>query len=147
MGLLHRISRFWSDFLHDTYYGLRLLIRLLGFALVIVLVLAFGIGATATIFSFVNSLVLRSLAIEDVTSVVQIVERIPGEVGRQRVAYPNFLDWKEQSGVFEQIAAFRFDSLVFAAGREFELTLVLKSSASIFLLLCSRLVFGRAFTA
>src|SRR5215468_11347297 len=118
MGLLHRISGFWSDFLHDTYYGLHLLIRVPGFALVTVLVLAFGIGATATIFSFVNSLVLQPLAIDDVGSVVQIAERIPGEVQRQRVAYPNFLDWQEQSDVFSQIAAFRFDSLAFAAGRE-----------------------------
>jgi len=147
MGLLQRISRVGSDFLRDTYYGLRLLIRVPGFALVTVLVLGFGIGATATIFSFVNSLVLRPLAIEDVASVVQIAERIPGEVERQRVAYPNFLDWKEQSGVFDQIAAFRFDSLAFAAGREPEPTLVLKASASIFPLLRSRLASGRAFTA
>jgi putative ABC transport system permease protein len=147
MGLLHRIFRFGSDFLQDTYYGLRLLIRVPGFAVVTVLVLAFGIGATSTIFSFVNSLVLRPLAIEDVASVVQIAERIPGEVERQRVAYPNFLDWKEQSGVFDQIAAFRFDSLAFAAGREPEPTLVLKASASIFPLLRSRLAVGRAFTA
>jgi putative ABC transport system permease protein len=111
------------------------------------LVLGFGIGATATIFSFVNSLVLRPLAIEDVASVVQIAERIPGEVERQRVAYPNFLDWKEQSGVFDQIAAFRFDSLAFAAGQEPEPTLVLKASASIFSLLRSRLASGRAFNA
>src|SRR5215471_5867223 len=147
MGLLHRILRFGSDFIQDTFYGLRLLIRVPGFALVTVVVLAFGIGATATIFSFVNSLVLRPLAIEDVASVVQIAERIPGEVQRQRVAYPNFLDWKEQSGVFDQIAAFRFDSLAFAAGREPQPTLVLEASASIFPLLRSRLVFGRAFTA
>ena len=87
MGLLDRILRFGSDFIQDTFYGLRLLIRVPGFALVTVVVLAFGIGATATIFSFVNSLVLRPLAIEDVASVVQIAERIPGEVQRQRVAF------------------------------------------------------------
>jgi putative ABC transport system permease protein len=145
--LLHRISRFASDFRQDTYYGLRLLVRAPGFAFLTVLVLAFGIGATGTIFSFVNSLVLRPLAIEDVGSIVQIAEQIPGEMGRQRVAYPNFLDWQEQSGAFAQIAAFRFDSLGFAADHEPEPTLVLKASATIFPLLRSRLALGRTFTA
>lgn len=117
-----------------------------GFAVLTVLLLACGIGATATIFSFLNRVVLRPLAIDDVGSIVQISERIPGEVERQRVAYPNFLDWQEQNDVFDQIAAFRFDSLAFASGQEPEPTLVLKASATIFPLLRSRWALGRAFT-
>jgi putative ABC transport system permease protein len=147
MPLLPRISRFASDLRQDTYYGWRLLVRAPGFALLTILVLAFGIGATGTIFSFVNSLVLRPLAIEDVRSMVQIAEHIPGEMQRQRVSYPNFLDWQEQSDVFAQIAAFRFDSLAFAAGHEPEPTLILKTSATIFPLLHARLALGRNFTA
>jgi hypothetical protein len=146
MELLNRASQFGGDFRRDTYQGLRQLLRAPGFAVLTVLLLACGIGATATIFSFVNSLVLRPLAIEDVRSIVQISERIPGEVERQRVAYPNFLDWQEQSDVFDDIAAFRFDSLAFAAGQEPEPTLVLKASATIFPLLRSRLALGRIFT-
>src|SRR5262249_185150 len=55
-------------------------------------------------------------------------------------------DWQEQSDVFTQIAAFRFDSLAFAARQEPEPTLVLRASATIFPLLQARLAMGRIFT-
>ena len=143
MNLLKALLQFFDDLRHDGYHGLRLLMRSPGFAFIVVVVLGFGIGATGTIFSFVSSLVIRPLALEEVRSVVQVAERFPGEMERQRVAYTNFVDWKDQNNVFEQIAAFRFDSLAFAVGKEPQRILVMKATAAIFPLLRSHVAFGR----
>ena len=140
------MKRIFDELFHDTRYGLRLIIRSPGFALVGVLVLGVGIGATATIFSFVSSLVVRPLAIEGVRDVVQIFERFPGTTERQRVAFANFLDWKDQNDVFQEIAVFRFDILTVAGVKEPERILGMKASAAILPLLHTRMAIGRPFT-
>src|SRR2546425_879950 len=140
------MKRIFDELFHDTRYGLRLIIRSPGFALVGVLVLGVGIGATATIFSFVSSLVVRPLAIEGVRDVVQIFERFPGTAERQRVAFANFLDWKDQNDVFQEIAVFRFDILTVSGVKEPERILGMKASAAILPLLHTRMAIGRPFT-
>ena len=52
-------------FLHDLRIGLRAFARTPGFTAAAVLTLAIGIGATTTIFSFVNAIVLQPLPFPD----------------------------------------------------------------------------------
>jgi predicted permease len=54
-----------EEFLHDLRFGARLLARGRGFAVVAVVSLALGIGASSSIFSLINVLVLRPLPIAD----------------------------------------------------------------------------------
>ncbi len=75
-----------------------------GFAAVMVLVLALGIGANTAIFTLVNSLVLRPLPFPEPEELVLLNETSPRMDGMS-VAYPNFLDWREQNEVFDAIAA------------------------------------------
>jgi putative ABC transport system permease protein len=132
---------------NDLRHGLRLVVRNPGFAIVVVLILGFGIGASSTIFSFVSALVLRPLAIEGVGTIAQIFERLPDSTNRQRVSFPNVVDWQTRSDAFEQIAALRFENPAFAAGDQPERILVLRASATIFPLLRLQMTIGRAFTA
>src|SRR5437870_3094282 len=144
--MLRDYMKFFDELRLDVRYAARLLLRTPAFAVVVISILGLGIGASATIFSFVSSLVLRPLRIHDVRSVAQLFEQLPGTAERQRVSFPNFIDWQTQNDIFEHIAAFRFENPAFAAVGEPERILSMRASADIFPLLHARMAIGRAFT-
>src|SRR5262249_50951600 len=84
-----------------------------GFTVVAVLTIALGIGATTAIFSVVNGVLLRPLPFPDAGRIVRVNEIVP-QYGLFSVAPANFLDWRRQNGVFEQIAAFSAASATLA---------------------------------
>ena len=59
-----------EDLWRDLRYAVRTLSRTPGFTCVVVLVMALGIGANTSIFSFLDSLLLRSLPVSDPSSLV-----------------------------------------------------------------------------
>jgi macrolide transport system ATP-binding/permease protein len=63
-------SRLLGELAADVRYGLRQLRRSRGFALVAVVTLALGIGANTAIYSFMESILLRSLPVADPESLV-----------------------------------------------------------------------------
>ena len=73
-------SRPIEDLLQDLRFGARLLVRGRGFAIVAIISLALGIGASSSIFSVINAIVLRPLPVENPHElhIAQIVE--PHEV-------------------------------------------------------------------
>jgi hypothetical protein len=86
--------------LEDSHYALRQLRKNLGFTVVAILTLALGIGANTAIFSVVNAVLLRPLPYKDDSRLVVILQK-----GRNPVAPANFLDWRDQNHVFEQMGA------------------------------------------
>src|SRR5262249_59846174 len=89
-------------------FGARMLAKNLGFTLIAVMTLALGIGANTAIFSVVNAVLLRPLPFQDADRLMMLgtVDTRKGD-GLGSVSYPNFADWRAQSGRFERLAAFR----------------------------------------
>ena len=64
------ITRFWSELGQDVRYGCRSMTANKAFTALVVLSLALGIGANTAIFSFMESILLRSLPVADPESLV-----------------------------------------------------------------------------
>jgi putative ABC transport system permease protein len=89
--------------LHDLRFALRQLRKSPGFALTAVLTLALGIGVNTAVFSIMDAVVLRPLAVPDLSRVVTVAEeQNPGNY--QWVALANYEDWQRQSRSFENLA-------------------------------------------
>ena len=93
---------FLDELLQDLRYGQRVLRKSPGFAVVAVLTLALGIGATTAIFSVVNAVLLRPLAIQDSSRVVLLQEQWRGS--GVDVSVGNFNDIKTQSSSYTEIS-------------------------------------------
>ena len=90
--------------LHDMRYGVRMLLKKPGFTLVAVATLALGIGANTAIFSVVNAVLLKSLPYPEPERLVALSETSK-EVPVMSVSYPNYLDWRAQQTIFDNLAA------------------------------------------
>src|ERR1700758_2392979 len=97
----------WLESLwQDTRYGVRLLMRSPGFSAVVIATLAIGIGANTAIFSVVDGVLLRPLPYANPDRLVRIWESKPSRGYSRNVVNPfNFLDWRDRSQSFTQMAA------------------------------------------
>jgi hypothetical protein len=98
-----RGTRLLEDLSRDVKYAFRSLLRTPVFTATVVLVLGIGIGATTSIYSAVQSVVLRPLPFVEPENVYVLWESHP-ETGIEReLASPaNYLDWKEQVSSFAE---------------------------------------------
>lgn len=128
-------------------YGVRMLAKKPGFTFVAIITLALGIGATSTIFSFANGILLRPLPYNDADQLVLIDEiSVKRGVDSMGVSFPNFLDWRQQNQVFSGIAAFQGSDLTLTGGGEPEQLYGTKISYNTFEILGVSPVLGRTFT-
>ncbi|MGB7923549.1 MAG: ABC transporter permease [Pyrinomonadaceae bacterium] len=134
--------------LQDLRYGVRALLLKPGFAAVAILTVALGIGATSTIFSFVNGILLRPLPYQNPERLVLLDETaVKRGVDSMGVSFPNFVDWREQNHVFEDIGAHVEDSLTLAGDGEPEQLAGANVSQGTFEVLGVAPVLGRTFVA
>ncbi len=112
----------------DVRYGFRGLVARPGFTVIAILTLALGIGSAAAIFSVIQNVLLDPAPYSDVERIAYVQIRDasrsqPG--GRTAFQVPEFLDYQEQSQVFEDVIGGGFEdallttkdgTLQFAAG-------------------------------
>lgn len=97
----------WFDRLaNDLRYGCRALKNNPGFAAVAILTAALGIGANTSIFSVVNAVLLRPLPYKDAARLV-----VPTNLSKDTffgwgVGDFQYAGWRDQSGIFDGIAAY-----------------------------------------
>jgi predicted permease len=90
----------------EVRYGIRMLLKAPGFTAVAIIALALGIGANTAIFSVINAVMIRPLPYRDASRLMAVWEDNRARGNHQNVISPaNFMDWKEQNDVFEDMAA------------------------------------------
>ena len=93
------------SFFQDLRFAARTLARRPSLTVTAALTLALGIGINTSMFSLLEALVLRPLPYPQPEQLVLVWQTMPGN-DRRWVAPANFLDWREQSGSFSEVAAF-----------------------------------------
>jgi len=135
-------------FLRDLRHSLRTLCKARSFSIVALLVLALGIGANTAIFSVVNSVVLRPLPYPHAGRLALIWETdLKDGIQREGPSGPNFLDWKEQSRSFDDMALLEVGTGTVTGEGEPEQVVGLRVTTNFLSLLGARTVLGRGFTA
>src|SRR5208337_529687 len=102
-----------STLIQDLKFGSRMLGKNRGFTAIAVLTLALGIGATTSMFSVVNAILLRPLPYPDPEQLVGLGQsRIQKGMGyvQTGVSVPNIVDIAARNHVFQQVSFFRWHS-------------------------------------
>ncbi len=135
-----------NTLLQDLRYGLRTLLKNPGFTFVAVITLALGIGVNTAIFSVVNGVLLRPLPFNQPERIVTLWENNTKDgIERDDVSPANFLDWRERSRSFEEMAFANPWSLDYTGGAEPETWRATRVSQGFFGVLGAQAMVGRAF--
>jgi predicted permease len=139
----------WTTFesiLRDGRYAFRQLRRAPGFSFVAIATLALGIGANSAIFSVVDAVLLKPLPYPEAERLVTIHEALP-QASYLNVSWPDFMDWRAQNRVFEDIAVFQPNSIKVRENGEPVMAPAAFVSASLFTVLRTKPALGRLLSA
>ena len=141
------LDHFWRDL----KYTARTLARAPGFTLVAVMVMALCLGATTSLFTIVQAVLLKPLPFQDPSKLIMIYEHFPdsnAEFDYNKVSAADYYDWRGQTHGFEDMAAWRH-WMFNLTGERTELPEVVQAAAgtwNLFSVLGVRPALGRTFT-
>jgi predicted permease len=136
--------------IHDLRFGLRLLRRSPGFTIVAVFCLTVGIGATSAVFSWIEGILLRPFPAvahqERMLAIAGTDRGIAGPAGNSTdVSWPDFLDLKKNSTLFDSFVVDRIMGVTLAIGDRAERATASVVSANYFDALGVHPILGRGF--
>ncbi len=131
----------------DVGYAVRILRKRLGVTSVAVIVMALGISLTASMYAIIKGVLFSAPDFEAVEDIVYVQTTIPLSQFNQPVPIHDYLDWREQQTVFEEMAAY-FNTSVNLSGDDVraETYSGVRMTASTFDLLGRQPLLGRPFT-
>ena len=130
----------------DLRFAVRMLLKDKWFTLVAVLALGLGIGLNATVFTFVNAVLIRGLPFHDPQEILHMNGRNTATGNGSGISYLDAEEFRAQSKVFASLAAYRNNSFtVTENGRPPERVRGCAMSASSFTLLGQEPLLGRTF--
>jgi predicted permease len=136
-----------TDLWQDLRYGARMLWNSRGFTAVAVLSLALGIGATTTVFSVANAVLLRPLPVKDPDTLVSVNKPDPNGSGMHTISYPDYLEYRSRNEVFTDLLAWSEAPLSFNLGDQAEQAYGMVVSGNYFSTLGVQPALGRFFSA
>jgi putative ABC transport system permease protein len=131
----------------DARYALRMLFRAPAFSAIAILTFAVGIGVNTAVFNVVNGVLLRPLpyAEADRITLLWMDNRRQG-IKEDITSYPNYVDWRDQSTSYTQMAAFRPSAFSLTGAGEPERILGSMVTANFFDVMRVSPSLGRLFT-
>jgi predicted permease len=141
-----------AHLLSDLRYALRSLRRVPLFTAVAVLSIAFGIGANTAVFTLVDQVVLRKMAVINPGEIVQVTaagtEQYGGSMGDgTELSYPMYRDLRDHNQVFAGVVCRAATSLTVGYGGRTEVAFGELVSGNFFTVLGLRAAEGRVLTA
>jgi len=137
-----------EQLLQDARLGLRRLRKSPGFTVIAILTLALGIGASTSIFSVVNAVLLAHLPYRDPGRLAMIWGTNTGNGMESTPVSPgDYFEWKQKNTVFQDIAASRDDQVTLTGSGNPQLLVGYDFSANYFSILGVSPALGRTFSA
>jgi putative ABC transport system permease protein len=139
---------FMRSLLTESRHAVRTLVKRPALSSLVVLTLALGLGANATIFQVIDALILRPFTMPDLDRLVMVAETGADMQGdaQETVSPANYLDWRKQADVFEGLGAYEWWDVNFAGEHEAERVPAFYVSADFFQTLGVEAAIGRTFT-
>jgi len=139
-----RVGHFLETRTQDVRFAFRSLRKAPVFSVTVVLVLALGIGSTALMFTIVNSVLLKGPPYPQSDRLVMLFQDLPQE---KRVSFSTreFTAWRDQTQLFESLAAMTGNGFVISGRGDPELAIGQQVTPSFFQTLRVAPALGRVF--
>ncbi len=137
-----------GSFLLDLRHTLRGLRKSPGYTVIVLLVLAVGIGANSAIFSLVRGVVLRPLPFEKADELVWMTEAIPAAgIPLFPFSAPDLRDFEERVSTVQEVGSFQSRNYELSGDGDPGTIYGVRTSANLFPMLGIEPALGRNFTA
>jgi putative ABC transport system permease protein len=133
--------------LKDVRFALRHLAKSPGFTLLAIVTLALGIGANTSMFSALNSILLKPLPYPETEQLFRI-DRVSPQDPASRISPADFLDFRREGARFGEVAGYALgDTSLSEPGQPADIARALRTTANFFGTLRMPMQIGRDFRA
>jgi hypothetical protein len=140
-------AEWFAELRLDARLALRTLRRSPAFTAMAATCIALGVGATTTIFSAVNAILIRPLPYPDADRLAVVYSALPRrDIRGSNVSWPDYLSWRDQNRAFAALGLYTWSSHTISGEGEAERVESAEVTANLFPLLGVRPLLGRWFT-